>query len=257
MTFLSDDIISESTDSPFIFKLDIHEVIFSSEQFLEFLPPFLRTDEIITSMKNIEIGFDKEQSYTLKQILLHCVRTLLNNFTGTNNRALSHSKMFHKKLEANYNMHHYAMLRDRRKHWELANLLLHRFITLFVSKVKVNLPKILAKDVGLRSDNRNGFGVRRNNEENARQSKLLFIYCSIVEPSILGSTKSRVLYTAPLSDFEPTMNKQVDNVQFSKVEPTLIRQITFAFLDEFGEKIIFEDASTPNFLALYLRKANK
>lgn len=119
----------------------------------------------------------------------------------------------------------------RREHAEFISELTRRFITKFIATVKEESLKLSPP---------------------LSENKFLMIYTDIVAPSLVGSSRHRIIFLHPFESNSNQSNLHVSPniISFYPIEKTRFKTISIKITDESGEQISFLDSNIPNSIAL-------
>lgn len=127
----------------------------------------------------------------------------------------------------------------RRKHLESTNILVTRFIKKFVQMIREEQKKMKVDKV--------------------LERRFLHLYCDAIQPQITGAKMTRLLFTMPFDGSHSVefTHERLEQIQYAKLEKSKLKNISFLFLDEFGERIPFASSYHANHIAIKFRRIRK
>lgn len=225
-------------DGPTAIKVnvDMSLLLKAGEKFGDFFPHHLEKTE---ELKTLNLYAFTRTPLRMLQILNTLVRYVLFHLRKTGKNGDSsialHNTMFFGAISLY--QHFDEMQQYRRLHLNRINEFCHRFVAYFTNLVQLEIKKMKIETI-------------------PRTERFIFIYCDLIHSQWVGPTKSRLLHVMPLgiqrtADF---FDQTVQNIQFSKVEKTSFKSVSFLLLNEYGEKLDFTPSYVSNFIALKFQR---
>lgn len=196
----------------------------------------LGSNEVLYQYSHLVLFVPTDCTMTMRKLLNYLVRTVIMNLRNNLDKmsaslVVEHARRFFLKTDVFYKSRT-NMQKARVSHLQKNNIIIHRFIKKFVSKVvdrvtEMRLPSLI-------------------------QPRFLFLYCDAIKPQITGVRTTRLLYATPYEGSE--YHEKVVNIQYFRIEKTSLKTISFAFLDETAESIDFVPSFHANFIELNFRR---
>lgn len=219
--------------------LNIEDLMVPCERLDSFLLSHEISTEAFNKLKKIELLTYVDRPTTMSKLLNRLIRFLIYVLRACDQAEVnpgihSHAKLFFNAFES-YGT--FAKLNEmRRKHLHKINDLVHRFIEHFISLAVENVKKLKLESM-------------------RPLSKFCFLYCSVIEPQVVGPITSKLLFVTPCDGrYLTTTHEVVSKINYCKLETRKIKTITFMICDEFGEQINFNPSYMSNSIVLKFRK---
>lgn len=231
----------KTTDPAIFCTVNLQKTLLKDDEKLEDFGAYHKKKSVGEDYKNINLYIPvAENGLNMRQILQICIRILLHQLRYSQKETPEHARMFMDSISIYETLQ--EMNKLRRIHLDKTNLLIQRFIEKFVKCVQV--------------------AVKKTNRQLIKPRKLILIYTDIIKPQIFGPSKSRLLHVMGVHSVGPTpefIEERIQNIQYCRVDKTRLKNISFKFLDEYGEPSAFIGSYNSNIITLHFRRvmANK